>query len=164
MKNTVLECLNSRDKKFEEYGQVISPGKRAPDADCDELQFWNRLGVMEHSGNTSVNIVRTYGKNGLLEMDLERHIKTGEALLATQNIYIVVALSKGYEPDLDTVKAFSVKAGEGVILNPGTWHHAPLTQADIADTFVVFAASTPENDMLSVNLVEKYGICYEVKI
>ncbi len=164
MGNIMLDCLDSRDKLFEEYGQVISPEKADPAADCDELMFWNRLGVMSHTGNTSVNIVRTYGRNGLIERDLERHLNTGEALLASKDIYIVVALSKGDEPDLDTVKAFSVKAGEGVILSPGTWHHAPLTKADTADTFVVFCATTPEEDMYAVNLEEKYGITYEVKI
>ena len=150
---------------FSEYGRWISADLRDADADIPELKFWNRLGLMEHQGDTSVSIVRTYGKNGLIEETLERHMKTGEALLPTEDIIIVVALpadSSGEKPNLDTVKAFPVKKGEAVILHEAVWHHAPLTEADTADTFVVFKSDTPENDFLALELKEEFDVYFEV--
>jgi len=152
-------------ESFRDYGQYLSEGLRAPDADVPELKFWNRLGELNHEGNTSVSVVQTYGKNGLFEETFERHQRSGEALLPIEDIYIVAALTDKNDqdkPDLDTVKAFAVKKGEAVILGPGVWHHAPLTEAETANTFVVFQADTPENDFFAIELKEEFGVYFEV--
>ncbi|MBI9109005.1 MAG: ureidoglycolate lyase [Spirochaetales bacterium] len=151
---------------FSEYGTFISGGIKAPDADIPELKFWNRLGVLGHAGDTSVSIVQTYGKNGLLEETLESHFNTGEALLPTEDIFVVVALAEKnnpQKPNLETIKAFPVKKGEAVIFSPGVWHHAPLTEAETANTFVVFKSDTPETDCLALELKDEFGLYYEVE-
>lgn len=156
----------SRDS-FSDYGVWISDATKAPDADCDELKFWNRLGVLDHEGNTSVSIVQTYGKNGLIEETLEQHEKTGEALFPTEDIWVVAALSRkddSKKPDLDTVKAFPVKKGEAIIFHPGVWHHAPLTKAEKANTFVVFYENTPDEDFLDYGLKDEFGLYFEVEL
>lgn len=167
MENMKLRLTPITDYNFRDYGVRISDTQREPDADSSEFRFWNKLGVLDHGGNSSISIVQTYGRNGLVEESLERHINTGEALLATEDIYIVIALSMKDDPekpDLDTVKAFHIKKGEGVILQPGTWHHAPLTEAETANTFVVFYENTPDEDLLIYDLKLEFGCVFEIDL
>ena len=152
---------------FVDYGKWITATSKSADADCEELKFWNKLGVMDHKGNTSISIVQTYGKNGLVEETLEHHKTTGEALLPTEDIYVVAALTSKDDPDrpdLETVKAFPVKKGEAVIMHPGVWHHAPLTKAEKANTFVAFYENTPDEDFLAYELKEEFGVYFEVEL
>lgn len=162
-----IKLTELTESNFSSYGTVISGAEKTPNADVDELKFWNKLGVMEHKGNTSISIVQTYGKNGLIEETMEQHSTTGEALLPTEDIFIVVALpdtEDSKKPDFDTVKAFPVRKGTAVILNPGVWHHAPLTQAETAKTFVAFYENTPEEDFLAYELKDEFGFYYELEL
>ncbi len=165
MEKRTIKLSQMTESSFAPYGRLISGEGKTPDADVPELKFWNRLGVMDHSGNTSISIVQTYGKNGLVEETFEAHQKTGEALLPTEDIYIVVALPAAGEsgkPDFDSVKAFPVRKGQAVILHPGIWHHAPLTKADTANTFVAFYENTPEEDFFAYELKDEFGFYYEL--
>lgn len=167
MEKRIVNLTALTENNFAHYGTIISGTSRAPDADVDELKFWNKLGVMVHGGNTSISIVQTYGKNGLIEETLEQHSTTGEALLPTEDIYIVIALpdpSDSKKPDFATVKAFPVKKGDAVILNPGVWHHAPLTQAETANTFVAFYENTPDEDFFAYELKDEFGFYFEVEL
>lgn len=167
MEKKMLKLSSMSEAEFAPYGKWVTETSKEPDADCEELKFWNRLGVMDHKGNTSISIVQTYGKNGLIEETMEQHAATGEALLPTEDIYIVAALSDktdSKKPDLNTVKAFPVKKGEAVILNPGVWHHAPLTEAEVANTFVAFYENTPDEDFLAYELKDEFGVYFEVKL
>ena len=65
-------------------------------------------------------------------------------------------------PDFDSVKAFPVRKGQAVILHPGIWHHAPLTKADTANTFVAFYENTPEEDFFAYELKDEFGFYYEL--
>lgn len=167
MEKRKIKCSEMTEEKFTDYGVWITGTSKTPDADVPELKFWNRLGVMDHKGNTSISIVQTYGKNGLIEETFEQHKTTGEALLPTEDIYIVTALPDKNDPgkpDFNTVKAFPVKKGEAVILNPGVWHHAPLTKAETANTFVAFYENTPDEDFLAYELKEEFGFYFEVEL
>ena len=167
MEKRKVKCTEMTTENFADYGVWISGTSKTPDADCEELKFWNRLGVMDHKGNTSISIVQTYGKNGLIEETFEQHKTTGEALLPTEDIYIVIALSNKNEadkPDFETVKAFFVRKGEAVILHPGVWHHAPLTKAETANTFVAFYENTPDEDFFAYELKDEFGLYYEVEL
>jgi ureidoglycolate hydrolase len=167
MEKRIIKCSKMASESFSDYGLWINGSQRAPDADIPELKFWNKLGIMKHEGNTSISIVQTYGKNGLVEETLEQHMTTGEALLPTEDIYIVVALSEKKDPrkpDFNTVKAFPVKKGEAVILNPGVWHHAPLTKAETANTFVAFYENTPDEDFFAYELKDEFGFYFEVEL
>ncbi|HAK45131.1 MAG TPA: hypothetical protein DCO79_04315 [Spirochaeta sp.] len=167
MEKRIINCTELTESNFAAYGTIISGEGRAPDADVAELKFWNKLGVMVHGGNTSISIVQTYGRNGLVEETLEQHSTTGEALLPTEDIFIVIALPDANDskrPDFDTIKAFPVKKGSAVILNPGVWHHAPLTQAETANTFVAFYENTPTEDFFAYELKDEFGFYYEVEL
>jgi ureidoglycolate lyase len=166
MEKRTIKPVELIEGNFKPYGTIIRGSGRTPDADIPELKFWNKLGVMDHKGNTSISIVQTYGKNGLIEETLEQHQRTGEALLPTEDIFIVAALSSKEDPkkpDFDTIKAFPVKKGEAVILNPGVWHHAPLTEAETANTFVAFYENTPDEDFFAYELKEEFGFYYELE-
>lgn len=166
MEKRIIKCSKMTAENFADYGLWITETSKAADADCSELKFWNKLGVMGHKGNTSISIVQTYGKNGLIEETFEQHKTTGEALLPTEDIYIVAALSdkdKADKPDFDTVKAFPVKKGEAVILHPGVWHHAPLTEAETSNTFVAFYENTPDEDFFAYELKDDFGLYFEVE-
>ncbi|HAK46601.1 MAG TPA: hypothetical protein DCO79_11875 [Spirochaeta sp.] len=167
MEKRVIKCTDLTVENFSGYGVIITGAGKVPDADIPELKFWNKLGVMNHRGDTSISIVQTYGKNGLIEETLEQHKTTGEALLPTEDIYIVTALSDKNDPrkpDFNTVKAFPVKKGEAVIFNPGVWHHAPLTKAETANTFVAFYENTPDEDFFAYELKDEFGFYFEVEL
>ena len=167
MEKRKINITEMTAENFADYGVWITETSKNPDADCEELKFWNKLGVMDHKGNTSFSIVQTYGKNGLVEETLEQHKTTGEALLPTEDIYVVIALSDkkdSAKPDFDTIKAFPVKKGEAVILHPGVWHHAPLTRAKTANTFVAFYENTPDEDFFAYELKDEFGFYYEVEV
>jgi ureidoglycolate hydrolase len=155
MKRIEIRCEQASDVSFTPYGQYITSLERAPDASGEELSFWNRLAVMDHEGHTSISIVQTYGKNGLEEHTLERHATTSEVLIPTDDIIVVAALSQkddADKPDLNTVKAFSVPKGSAVRFKKGVWHHAPLTQVEQTQTFVLFYENTPDEDFLAYDL------------
>jgi ureidoglycolate hydrolase len=165
MEERRIACLKADSREFKPYGQHIGSLVRDPDADNGELKFWNRLAVMDHEGHTSVSIVQTYGKNGLEEHTLERHANTSEVLVPTEDIIVVAALSSPEDPlkpDLDSVKAFFVEKGSAVRFKKGVFHHAPLTKAAVANTFVLFYEHTPDEDMLAYELDEKYGLYFTV--
>ena len=63
MEMRILRAENIMVENFREFGTLISSESRKPDADVEELKFWNKLGVMGHSGDTSVSIVETFGKS-----------------------------------------------------------------------------------------------------
>ncbi len=166
MEERRIQCLSAESEEFRPYGQHISSLIRDPDADNGELKFWNKLAVMDHEGHTSISIVQTYGKNGLEEHTLERHANTSEVLIPTEDIVVVAALSRGDDPlrpDLDSVKAFFVEKGSAVRFKKGIWHHAPLTKAETAKTFVLFYEDTPDEDMLAYELDEEYGLYFTVE-
>lgn len=166
MKKIELECLHASDECFSEYGQFITTATRAADAAGEELSFWNKLAVMDHSGATSISIVQTYGKHGLEEHTLEQHTNTSEVLVPTDDIIIVVALSDKERhnfPDLESVNAFRVPKGSAVRLKKGVWHHAPLTTKEVTNTFVIFYENTPEEDCLVYELEEEFKLYFVVK-
>ncbi len=163
----VIPCVPITQENFSEYGDFMTVFTREADAVNDELSFWNKLGAMDHTGNTSVSIVQTYGKNGLIEKNLERHQYTEETLIPTDDIVVVTALSDSDNsgiPDLHTVKAFAVKKGSAVKFHRNTWHHAPLTQLPETNTFVIFKETTPSEDCFVIDLPEQFGLYYQVKI
>ncbi len=167
METRIIPCEEISTESFAAYGSYISPDTTAPDAANEELAFWNRLGIMDHVGNTSVCIVQTYGKNGLIENNLERHRKTCETLIPTDDIIVVVALTDPDDsdlPDFTTVRAFSVRKGSAVMLKRNTWHHAPLTVKERVNTFVVFDEHTPEDDLYVLDLPERFGFFYTIEI
>lgn len=166
MEKRTIKCTEMSAENFEDYGVWITESSRPADAAIEELKFWNCLSLLGHENKTSVSIVQTYGKNGLTEETLEAHFNTGETLLPTEDVYLVAALSDKNDPkkpDLDTVKAFPVKKGDGVTFAPGTWHHAPLTEAGTANTFVIFKSDTPDTDCLALELKEEFGVYFEVE-
>lgn len=167
METKILRCEKITGSNFSNYGTYVSPAGRKPDADNEELKFWNKIGTMDLSGRTTVSIVQTYGKNGLVERTLERHSKSSETLIPTDDVVIVVALtdSKNADaPDLSTAKAFFVEKGCAVILGKKTWHHAPLTSRDYTNTFVMFEEKTPETDGFAVDLPKQFGCEFSVKL
>jgi ureidoglycolate lyase len=167
MKKRIIPCEKINTDNFSVYGSYITVNNKKPTTSDDELKFWNRLDVMGHEGNTSVCIVQTYGRNGLTESTLEKHSKTREALIPTDDIIIVAALADSDNPnlpDLSSVKAFSVQRGSAVILGRNIWHHAPLTLKEKVNTFVIFEENTPDNDLLVLDLPKQFGFLYAVEI
>ena len=161
MKRVEVACGHASDANFSAYGQYIATSLREANAIGEELCFWNKLAVMDHTGHTSISIVQTYGRNGLEEHTLEQHVDTSEVLIPTEDIIVVAALSRADDPkkpDLDTIRAFSVPKGSAIRFKKGVWHHAPLTEAPQANTFVLFYEHTPEEDFLAYDLDTDFGM------
>lgn len=97
----------------------------------------------------------------------ECHSRTGETLIPVEDdIIIVIGISKNNlknEMDLNSVKAFIVKKGTAVILNPGTWHYAPIAINSKVHTFVVFDNETPDTDVIKID-TEDANIVWEISL
>ncbi|NIV38491.1 MAG: hypothetical protein GWN58_56470, partial [Anaerolineae bacterium] len=81
----------------------------------------------------SVGIVRTDPRPLLIEA-LERHLDREEwVYVLNQSMIQVVALSMPaapHQPSAESVKAFLLEPGQGVIMDRGVWHSAGLPVGD----------------------------------
>ena len=167
MSEKILACSELSAAAFSSYGSFVSAKSRTADADCGSFKFWNGLATTRMEGETSFCIVEAYGSGGLKENALEQHLNTTETLIPTKDIAIVVATSDtrdGRKPDLDSLKAFRVKAGDAVMFGRGVWHHAPLSLGETSITYVVFDKATPDKDLYVLELQKEYGFTLKVDI
>ena len=161
-----IKAVKVSVKNFAPYGEYISTSNRKANATNKVFSFWNALGSVKIEGETSIGIVKTVLQKKMQEDGLEHHKNTSEVLVATGDIVVVATLSDKNNselPDTATVKAFIVPKGDAVILNPGTWHHAPLAKKKTCNVYVIFDKSTPEKDFYYVDLNKTFGFNWKIK-
>ncbi len=140
------------EKDIAEYGILIRTESIEPDTLTEDFSFWDGLGKL-HFSQGSVGLVRSYPRSRHICPSLERHERTSETLIPVNgDITVVCALSTKEEDsaqvDTNTLRAFTVKKGEALILHPGVWHYAPMVQDTVTDTFVIFQQDTLNDDLL----------------
>jgi ureidoglycolate lyase len=165
MKKIELVPIESMSVDFQSYGVCVSVDNRQPDYDSPEFKFWNKLGIIESQNKCSICMVESYPQKQSLSTVFECHTRTGETLIPVENdVLLVLGLSKNSqhnEMDYDSVKAFLVRKGTAVILNPGTWHYAPIAQHEMVHTFVVFDHATPDSDVIKIDSQDA-GVGWEI--
>jgi len=144
MRLTVKELTPSA---FEPYGQVIGVQGREPDGKGPGWRWWAETVVIPE-----VTAPYTVGYLELapdrLRFDwAEYHLQSAEMIVPMGADCLVYVGPQGEEPYWSTFEVFRVRAGQGVILNRGVWHGAPLAVDRPTNAIVLLRQGTGEDDV-----------------
>lgn len=139
---------------FAAYGRVLGepfPGKQPASAfSFATSDFWQASTFDPgHDGQTEVLWVK-YRNDSLLVSSMEVHWLTEQAIVPLQGgelIHVVATGDQRYQgsgrqPDLETIRAFYVSAGQGVCMNPGCWHASFSTGEEVLCLMLTRASTT----------------------
>jgi len=134
MKLMKTESLD--DNNFKEYGWVMRRPDRKYDVANEQLSYWdNCVDLSNFTGN---------GLLGFLEVKrIPIEMTMMDLLAESVRIYLsidrnpsiqFVALNdqETNQPDLNTLKAFLLEDGDGVVINKGIWHWTPFSLTEKA--------------------------------
>ena len=145
---------------FRPYGRVIEAPPKSPDATGPGWRWWGETQVIECGG-------RPFGI-GFLDLSpapmqfdwAERHMRSSETILPLDGDCAVYVGTPGHPdepqrlPALDSFEVFLVRAGQGVVLNQGVWHGAPLAIGGPACAVVLLLEGTGAIDTTVVRFDE----------
>lgn len=161
-----LEVNSLINKKFTDYGYLVSNENIKPKIKENTFTFWDDLAEMNIEGKTGFAILEVNKRNKNFT-NLERHVKTEEVFFAIDKDVIVLvgkATPNQEVPEIETVKAFKLEKGKGVLLYKGTWHWLPYPLAEKARLLVVFQQGTADYDLEIKNLKKLKGVTFCIKI
>lgn len=150
MKDVTLKVQEPTDEAFAPFGQYVRTDQQEPAFEGDLFNFWNKLSILDLN-SISVGLVHSFPQKEMVNTSFEQHAQTTETLIPADGEIILVLA----EPDssdtkkinLDSVRAFRLKAGDAVVLHKNTWHFAPLVKDASVKTWVIFEEDTPDNDL-----------------
>jgi ureidoglycolate lyase len=138
---------------FAPFGRVLGEPDRSSDASGPGWRWWAETSLLAGDG-------RPWGVGWLLlepsvrRFDwAERHLRTQEAIVATrEDLLVYVAPADHLEeplrlPPLERFRAFRVPAGQGVVMDRGVWHGAPLTAGGPTPALVLILEGTGRHDV-----------------
>ena len=139
-------------ESFAPFGTLIEQPKSPQDADGPGWTWWAETGLLPAAD-------RPYAIGFLdlrpapLQFDwAERHMQASELLLPLGGDCLVYVGPPDHVneperlPDLDRFRVFGVKKGQGVLLNPGVWHGAPLAFGGPLSVAVLLLQGTGNSD------------------
>lgn len=136
---------------FARYGSVVAQPTRAHDANGPGWRWWAETASLASTGDA-------YGV-GFLDLEpaplgfdwAERHLRSPEMIVALSGdclVYVAPADPASDEPG--AFEVFRLRPGQGVILNPGVWHGAPLAAGGRAAAMVLLRERTGVEDVAIV--------------
>lgn len=149
-----MQVESLSEHAFAAYGRVLGepfPGKDPASAfSFATSDFWQASRFDPgQDGQTEVLWV-TYRNDSLLVSSMEVHWLTEQAIVPLQGgelIHVVAAGDQRYhgnerQPDLKTIRAFHIPAGQGVSMNPGCWHASFSTGDEVLCLMLTRASTT----------------------
>ncbi|MEI3612777.1 ureidoglycolate lyase [Pseudogracilibacillus sp. SO30301A] len=122
-----VEVQELSAKEFEPFGKIVDlPNTPAPKVGKG-WECWNYIAMLDVSVPIGMGLVNTKERELVVD-SMERHVSREELLLALdKEIIQPVAICQDIndpneKPRPDTVKAFRIKPGQGIIINKGVWH------------------------------------------
>lgn len=114
--------------KFAPFGEVIDTSGDFFDANYGMAQRYNNLITLNfenQGGNPSLSIFRSKPLNMPMKIQtMEKHELGSQAFIGLQNQpFLALVAPPGDKPDVDKLRLFKVKGGQGVNYFAGTWHH-----------------------------------------
>lgn len=153
-----IQDLNAAS--FAPFGEVVESPRREPDASGPGWLWWAETSRLPTDSRPyGIGYLRLQ-PDGLSFDWAERHLATVEMLIPTRGTCLVYVAppNAGEEPDahppLDQFQIFRVREGQGVILRPGVWHGAPLTEEEDVAVFVLLLENTGRDDTRVVRFPE----------
>jgi ureidoglycolate hydrolase len=119
-----LEWLS--DAAFAPFGQIVGAGERPASFEAAHLWNW-RIGF-EADGPTEVLLIR-YKYQEPAFRHLERHFHVTQGFVPLGGVASIMVVAAPTDPDdmdaipaAESVRAFLMDGGAGVVLHRGTWH------------------------------------------
>jgi ureidoglycolate lyase len=140
------------DDAFRPFGRVVTRPQRPPDAAAGGWSWWAETAELPADG-------RAYGV-GYLELEpaelafdwAECHARSVELVLPLRGACLVYVAARGAAPR--DFRVFRVPAGDGVVLDPGVWHGAPLALDGPAAAAVFLRRGTGTDDTMVARFPE----------
>jgi len=142
--NLITEPIN--ETNFKTFGRVVILPQKDPTSQAADYKFWSDIANYKIEGETEIGLCTVYKQNEDSISGMERHLNTPEILIPVDSPFILPLLIEG--DYVDQAKAYVVKPGEAVVIDPGVWHGACLpVGAERATYFVIFRRKTPFEDV-----------------
>ena len=155
-----LHVENLTAETFAPFGSVIEQPAAPASAAGPGWQWWGETALM--AGDE-----RPFGI-GYLDLLpaassfdwAERHMRSPELLIPAGGDCLVYVgppdhpEQPGRLPSLDRFRVFRVREGQGVLLNPGVWHGAPLAHSRQLKVIVLLLQGTGATDTSVVRFAE----------
>lgn len=145
---------------FQPFGQVISAqanGKSWSEFDAD---------LVLQNGTPRFYIMRLRDR-GLKFHKITRHLQSTQCLgaLEGKEWFLGVAPPQASTaPDLKEIKVFRIPGNCFVNLSVGTWHAGPFFEGEAADFYNLELSDTNVVDHDTCNLLEQYGVAFEIAV
>ncbi len=124
---------------------ICLPGK-SPDRSTINCNVWSNIFGFDFPVEANFLEVK---KRSLLLKQMEKHAHTPELVISLNGPTIVPLAPAG---DLgcsqENMLAVVLDQGEGLLLEPGTWHLAPFPVNDTAEVLVIYKKGTSQDDMV----------------
>lgn len=143
-----IQATRIDDTNFKKYGRVMRKPERKADVENNQLAYWDN--------SFSLADFAEKGVFGFLEVKrIPVELTMLDLLTDSLRIYLstdgrpsiqFVALNKKgvFEPEMNTLKAFILENGDGVVIDTGVWHWTPFALTEKA----AFAMGL-KNDIMS---------------
>ncbi|WP_407569433.1 ureidoglycolate lyase [Deinococcus altitudinis] len=152
----VLHALPLSAERFAPFGTLLAQPQSTPSLERGDITFWNATADLSGLAGSGVTGHLIAHRRDLTLTQIERHLHTPEAFIATAGRSLMVV---GRPGDLvagdftsgnlgpDALCVFEMSAGQAVLLHPGSWHWAPFPLTETASFLLVLRAETSEHDI-----------------
>lgn len=148
-------------ESFAPFGTVIEQPEQSQDAEGPGWRWWAETGLLP-AAERPYAIGFLDLKPAPLQFDwAERHLHASELLLPLGGECLVYVGPPDYldepgrMPELERFRVFGVKQGQGVLLEPGVWHGAPLANGLPLNVAVLLLQGTGELDTCLVRFEDR---------
>ena len=144
--NRLLRALPLTTEQFASFGTLLGQPATAPSLERGDITYWNKTADLSGLGSSGVTGHLIAHRRGLTLTQIERHLHTPEAFIATAGRSLLVVGRPG-EIDPEALCVFEVAAGQAVLLHPGSWHWAPFPLTETATFLLILRAETSDHDI-----------------
>lgn len=146
-----IETRELTPEAFARYGTVIQQPAIDAGASGDGWQWWSEAAQVPPSG-------RPYAV-GFLALEpvalafdwAEYHLQSKETIIPLGEECLVYVGAPGDEPAWDAMEVFRIRKGQGVILDEGVWHGAPLATVGPVSALVLLRQGTGVDDTIKAD-------------
>ena len=141
---------------FAPFGTVIAApagvGRRINDATSERFDLVDDMRLTAIGGRPQLALFRAQARRfPFTATQLECHRLGSQTFVPlTGARFVIVVAPAGSAPDANDVRAFVTDGRQGVVLHPGTWHHALLAVDDGDFVVIERAAAQPDCDLATL--------------
>lgn len=131
-----IKPIKLTTEAFKPYGWAIMQGEQEPDLVKDQIDYWDTVADISNLGDMgTLGFMRS--KKIPVELDLLNlmydSIRMYITLDGNSSVIFVALNGDDGKPDFDTMKAFLMEDGQGVVIDKNVWHCTPYTLDEKTD-------------------------------